>query len=46
MQVQRVRPPMALAQAIFQITDWMIQPLRRIVPGFRGYDWASLVGAF
>lgn len=46
MQVQRVRPPMALAQAIFQITDWMIQPLRRIVPGFRGYDWASLLGAF
>lgn len=46
MQVQRVRPPMALAQAIFQITDWMIQPLRRVVPGFRGYDWASLVGAF
>ena len=46
MQVQRVRPPTGLAQAIFQLTDWLVHPIRRIVPGFRGYDWASLIAAF
>lgn len=45
MQVQRVRPPMGLAQAIFQLTDWLVHPIRRIVPGFRGYDWATLIAA-
>jgi len=43
MQVQRVRPPAGLAQAIFQLTDWLVHPIRRIVPGFRGYDWATLI---
>jgi len=46
MQVQRVRPPMGLAQAIFQLTDWLVHPIRRIVPGFRGYDWASMIAVF
>jgi len=46
MQVQRVRPPIGLAQAIFQLTDWIVHPIRRIVPGFRGYDWASLIAVF
>ncbi|MBI3284094.1 MAG: YggT family protein [Burkholderiales bacterium] len=46
MQVQRVRPPMGLAQAIFQLTDWLVHPIRRLVPGFGGYDWATLIAAF
>ncbi len=46
MQAQRVRPPAGLAQAIFQMTDWLVHPIRRIVPGFRGYDWATLIAAF
>lgn len=46
MQVQRVRPPSSLAQAIFQITDWIVHPIRRIIPGFRGYDWATLTAVF
>ncbi|MFZ6848551.1 YggT family protein [Undibacterium sp. RuRC25W] len=46
MQVQRVRPPIGLAQAIFQLTDWIVHPIRRVVPGFRGYDWASLIAVF
>lgn len=45
MQVVRVRPPMALGQFIFQLTDWMVRPLRRVLPGVGGYDWASLIGA-
>jgi YggT family protein len=42
-QALRVRPPAQLAQAIYQITDWIVQPLRRILPGIGGYDWASIV---
>lgn len=46
MQVQRVRPPVGLAQAIFQMTDWLVHPIRRVIPGYRGYDWATMVGVF
>lgn len=46
MQVVRVRPPMSLAQFVFQLSDWLVKPLRRLLPGAGGYDWASLVGAF
>ena len=45
MQVVRVRPPAALGQFIFQLTDWLVRPLRRVMPGVGGYDWASLIGA-
>jgi len=45
MQVVRVRPPAALGQFTFHLTDWLVRPLRRVLPGIGGYDWASLVGA-
>ncbi|MGO4475436.1 YggT family protein [Massilia sp. 2TAF26] len=46
MQAIRVRPPMSIAQFIFTLTDWLVRPLRRLLPGLGGYDWASLIGAF
>jgi YggT family protein len=46
MQAIRVRPPMSIAQFIFTLTDWLVRPLRRLLPGVGGYDWASLIGAF
>lgn len=46
MQAVRVRPPSSIGQFMFQLTDWMVKPLRRVVPGAGGYDWASLLGAF
>ncbi|MFM9437263.1 YggT family protein [Janthinobacterium sp. CG_23.3] len=46
MQAVRVRPPSTVAQFTFQLSDWLVRPLRRIVPGVGGYDWASLIGAF
>jgi len=46
MQVIRVRPPASIGQFTFTLTDWLVRPLRRIVPGMGGYDWASLIGAF
>jgi YggT family protein len=46
MQAVRVRPPASIAQFIFQLSDWLVRPLRRILSGLGGYDWASLIGAF
>ncbi|RJG10843.1 YggT family protein [Massilia cavernae] len=46
MQAIRVRPPQSVAQFTFTLSDWLVRPLRRIVPGVGGYDWASLIGAF
>lgn len=46
MQAIRVRPPQALAHFIFTLSDWLVRPLRRLVPGVGGYDWASLIGGF
>jgi YggT family protein len=46
MQVVRIRPPSSIAQFTFQLSDWLVRPLRRVLPGVGGYDWASLVGAF
>jgi YggT family protein len=46
MQAIRVRPPAQVAQFTFTLTDWLVRPMRRIVPGVGGLDWASLLGAF
>lgn len=46
MQVVRVRPPASIGQFTFQLTDWLVRPLRRMLPGVGGYDWASLIGTF
>jgi YggT family protein len=46
MQAVRVRPPLSLGQFMFRLTDWLVLPLRRVLPGVGGYDWASLIGAF
>ena len=46
MQAIRVRPPQSVAQFIFTLSDWLVRPLRRIVPGVGGFDWASLIGGF
>lgn len=45
MQAVRVRPPFSLGQFIFKLTDWLVLPLRRLLPGAGGYDWASFTGA-
>ena len=43
MQVIRIRPPSQVAEFTFQLTDWLVLRLRRVVPGIGGYDWASLL---
>jgi YggT family protein len=46
MQWVRLHPRNPLAPFVFSVTDWAVRPLRRVVPGFAGLDWASLLAAF
>lgn len=46
MQAIRVRPPQSLSHFMYSLSDWMVLPMRRVIPGIGGYDWASLIGAF
>ncbi len=46
MQAMQVKPPFSMAQFMFKTSNWLVQPLRRCIPGWCGYDWASLVAAF
>ncbi|MBS0320098.1 MAG: YggT family protein [Proteobacteria bacterium] len=46
--MQLLRAPFRnpLGQAVIALTDWIVKPLRRVIPGAGGYDWASLVAAW
>jgi YggT family protein len=33
-------------QAVIALTDWIVKPLRKVLPGLRGIDWASLAATF
>lgn len=46
MQAVQVRPPASVGQFVLNLSDWLVQPLRKMLPGGVGYDWASLAGAF
>jgi YggT family protein len=35
-----------LGQAVTALTNWAVKPLRKVMPGFGGYDWASLFVAW
>lgn len=45
MQYVRVPPYNPVTHAIQQVTNWLVLPLRHIIPSKRGVDWASVVGA-
>lgn len=46
--MQLLRAPFRnpLGQAVMALTDWIVKPLRRVIPGLRGYDWATLLAAW
>lgn len=46
MQALRVPFSNPFAQFIVKITDFAVRPLRRVIPGWGGYDWASLLLAW
>lgn len=45
LQAVKLHPFNPFSQAIYQATNWLVGPLRRIVPTGGGIDWASLLGA-
>src|ERR1700735_2167898 len=45
MQVVRLPPYNPVSNAIMQATNWLILPLRKILPTTRTIDWASIVAA-
>jgi YggT family protein len=46
--MQLLRAPFRnpFGQAVMALTDWVVKPLRKILPGYKGVDWASVMGAF
>ncbi|MGC1816510.1 MAG: YggT family protein [Casimicrobiaceae bacterium] len=46
MQVLRAPFRNPLGQAVIALTDWIVKPLRKLLPGFRGIDWASLLATY
>lgn len=34
-----------IGQFVIAVTDWLVRPLRRVVPAGRGIDWASITAA-
>ncbi len=35
-----------VGQALIALTDWAVKPVRRVLPGFRGLDWSTLLLAW
>jgi YggT family protein len=46
MQHQRVPFANPVGRFVFALTDWLILPLRKVLPSIRRWDTASLVAAF
>lgn len=47
LMMQLLRAPFRnpLGQAVMALTDWIVKPLRKVLPGYRGVDWATVVSA-
>ncbi len=46
MQLQRVPFGNPVGRFIFALTDWIVLPLRKVLPGWKKWDFASLVAAY
>ena len=46
MQHQRVPFGNPVGRFVFALTDWLVLPLRKVLPSMRRWDTASLVGAY
>ena len=46
--MQTMRAPFRnpLGQAVMALTDWIVKPLRKVLPGFRGVDWATVIASY
>lgn len=46
MQRQRVPFGNPIGRFVFALTDWIVLPLRKVLPGYKRWDFASLVAAY
>jgi YggT family protein len=46
MQYQRVPFGNPIGRFVFALTDWVVLPLRKVLPAYRRWDTASLVAAY
>ena len=42
----RLNPRDQFFQFSMALTDWLVKPMRKLVPGSKGVDWASILAAF
>jgi YggT family protein len=45
MQAMRVSFAGQIGDFVVKLTNWAVKPLRSVIPGFAGFDWASLIAA-
>ncbi len=45
MQAMRVSFGGQIGDFVVKLTNWAVKPLRRVIPGAGGFDWASLIAA-
>ena len=46
MQLQRIPFGNPVGRFVFALTDWVVLPLRRVLPSYRKWDVASLIAAY
>ncbi|MBX6319593.1 YggT family protein [Pigmentiphaga sp.] len=46
LQFVRMPPYNPISRTVFQFTDWIVVPLRRVIGGRGGIDWACVVAAW
>ena len=46
MQHQRIPFGNPVGRFVFALTDWIVLPLRKILPGYKRWDFSSLVAAY
>ena len=46
MQLQRIPFGNPVGQFVFALTNWIVLPLRKLLPGYRRWDFASLIAAY
>jgi YggT family protein len=45
MQATRVSFAGQIGDFVVRLTNWAVKPLRKIIPGVGGFDWASMIAA-
>jgi YggT family protein len=46
MQLQRIPFGNPVGRFVFALTDWIVLPLRRVLPGYKRWDLSSLIAAY